>query len=71
MFSKMKLRLKRDTVANCFDRTAPVQSCHYPVMKVVARETSFIPFGHEAIILGKHGLDDHTVLTKARIFKPS
>ena len=71
MFSEMKLRLNRDTSVNLFHRTAPVQSWHYPVMRVVARETSFIPSGHEAIILGKIDLDDHTLLTKAGIFEPS
>ena len=71
MFSEMKLRLDRDTSAKLFHRTAPVQSWHYPVMRVVARETSFIPSGHEAIILGKIDLDDHNLLTKAGIFEPS
>ena len=49
----------------------PVQSWHYPVMRVAARETSFIPSGHEAISLGKINLDDHTLSTKAGIFEPS
>ena len=40
-------------------------------MRVVAREAPFIPSGHEAIILGKIDLDDHTLLTKAGIFEPS
>ena len=71
MFSEMKLRLNRDTSVNLFHRTAPVQSWHYPVMRVVARETSFIPSGHEANILGKIDLDDHNLLTKAGIFEPS
>ena len=59
MFSEMKLRLNRGTSANIFHPTAPVQSWHHPVMRVVARETSFIPYGHEAIILAKIDLDDH------------
>ena len=71
MFSEMKLQLNRGTSANPFHRTAPVQSWHYPVMKVVARETSFIPSGHEAIILGEIDLDDHNFLTKAVVFEPS
>ena len=71
MFSEMKLRLNRSTSANFFDRTAPVRSWHYPVMRVVARETSFTPSGHEAIILGKIDLDDHTLLQKAGNFEPS
>ena len=71
MFSEMKLHFNRGTCANLLHRTAPVQSCHYPVMKVVARETSFIPSGHEAIILGKINLDDQTLLQKAGIFEPS
>ena len=70
MFSEMKLRLNRDTSASFLHRTAPVQACHYPVMRVVARETSFIRSGHEAIILGKIDLDDHTLLTKGGIFEP-
>ena len=40
-------------------------------MRVVARETSFIRSGHEAIILGKIDLDDYTLLQKAGIFEPS
>ena len=64
IFSEKKLRLNRDTSANLFYRTTPVQSWHYPLMRVVARETSVIPFGHEAIILGKIDLDDHTLLKK-------
>ena len=40
-------------------------------MRVVARETSFLPSGHEAIILDEIDLDDHTFLTKAGIFEPS
>ena len=40
-------------------------------MRVVARETAFIPSGHEAIILGKYDHHDHTLLTKAGIFEPS
>ena len=71
MFSEMKLRLNRDTSANLFHRTAPVQSWHYPVMRVVARETSFIRSGHETIILGKIDLDDDSLLTKAGIFEAS
>ena len=71
MFSKMKLRLNRGTSANFFYRTAPVQSWHYPVMRVVAREISFILSGHEAIILGEIDLNDHTLLKKAGIFEPS
>ena len=71
MFSELELRLKRDTTADLFDRTAPVQSWHYPVMRVVARETSFLPSAHEVIIRGKIDLDDHTLLTKAGIFEPS
>ena len=71
MFSEMKLRLNRETSANLFHRTAPVQSWHYPVMRVVARETSFIPSGQEAIIPGEIDLDDHTLLTKAGIFEHS
>ena len=71
MFSEMKLRLNRDTSANLFHRTAPVQSWNYPVMRVVARETSFIPSGHEAIIRGKNDLNDHTLLQKTGIFEPS
>ena len=60
MFFEMKVRSNRDTSAKLFHRTAPVQSWHYPVMRVVARESSFIPSGHEAFILGKIDLDDHT-----------
>ena len=71
MFSEMKLRLNRDTSAKLFHRTAPVQSWHYPVMRVNARETSFLPSGHEAINLGKIDLDDHTLLSKAGPFEPS
>ena len=71
MFSEMKLRLNRGTSANLFHRTAPVQSWHYPVMRIVARETSFLPSCHEAIIAGKIDLDDHTLSTKAGIFEPS
>ena len=71
MFSEMKLTLNRDTSANLFLRTAPVQSWNYPVMEVVARETSFIPSDHEAIILGRIDLDDQTLLQKAGIFEPS
>ena len=40
-------------------------------MRVVARETSFIPSGHRAIIVGKIHLDDPSLLTKAGIFEPS
>ena len=71
MSFELKLRLNRNTSANLFHRTAPVHSWHYPVMRVVARETSCIPSGHEAIILDKFDLDDHTLLTKAGIFEPS
>ena len=71
MFSEMKLGLNRGTSANVFHRTAPVHSWHYPVMRVVARETSFIPSGLDAIILGKTHLDDHTLLQKAGIIEPS
>ena len=71
MFSEMKLLLKRGFSANCFHRSAPLQSWHYPVIIVVVRETSFIPSGHEAIILRKIDLNDHTLLTKAGIFEPS
>ena len=71
MFSEMKLRFNRGSSAYFFHRTAPVQSWHYPVVKVVARETFFIPSGHEATILGKIDLDDHTLLKKAEIFEPS
>ena len=38
-------------------------------MRVVARESSFIPSGHEAFILGKIDLDDYTLLGKAGIFE--
>ena len=71
MFPEMKLRLNRGTSPSLFHGTAPVQSWHYPVLRVVVRETSFIPSGHEAIIPGKIDLDDHTLLTKAGIFEPS
>ena len=71
MFSEKKLRLNRDTSANIFHRTATVQCWHYPVMRVDDRETSFLPAGHEAIILGKNDFDDHTLLKKAGIFEPS
>ena len=64
MFSEMKLRLNRGTSANLFHRTAPVQPWHCRVIRVVARETSFIPPGHEVIILSKFDLDDYTLLTK-------
>ena len=40
-------------------------------MRVVARETSFIPSGLEVIFIGKIDLDDHNLLTKAGIFEPS
>ena len=40
-------------------------------MNVIARETSFIPSGHEAIILSRINLADHTSLTKAVSFEPS
>ena len=71
MFSEMKLRLNQSTSAVLFHRTAPVQSWNYPVMRVVARETSFIPSGHEAIIPGENDLDVHILLTEAGIFEPS
>ena len=71
MFSERKLRLNRGIATNLFYRTAPVQSWHYPVIRVVARETWYIPSGNEAIILGKTDLEDHTFLTKAGIFEPS
>ena len=68
--SEMKLCLDRSISANLFHRIAPVQSWHDPVMRVSARETFFIPSGHEAIILGKSDLDDHTLLKKSGIFEP-
>ena len=71
MFSEMKLRSNRGTSASLFQRTAPVLSWHCPLMRVVARETSFIPSSHEAIFLGKIDLDDYTLLQKAGIFEPS
>ena len=71
MFSEMKLRSNRGTSASLFHRTAPCQSWHYPVMRLVARETSFIHSGYEAIVLGKIELNDHTLLQKAGIFEPS
>ena len=37
----------------------------------VARETSFIPSGHDAIILGKKVLEDHTLVTIEGICEPS
>ena len=40
-------------------------------MRVVGRETSFIPSGHEANNLAKSDLDDPTLLIKARTFEPS
>ena len=40
-------------------------------MRVLARETSFIPSDHEPIILGKIDPNDHTLSTKAGIFEPS
>ena len=40
-------------------------------MGVVARETSFIPSGHDAIVLGKIDLDAHTFLAKAVIVESS
>ena len=71
MFFEMKLRLNRGTSANFSHRTASVQSWHYPVMEVVARETSFIASGHEAIILAKSDLDDQTLLKKEGNFGSS
>ena len=71
IFSEMTLHLKRGATANFFHRTSPVQSWHKSVKRVIARETFFIPAGHDAIILGKIDLDDHTLLTKAGIFEPS
>ena len=71
MFSEMKLRLNRGTSANIFHRTAPVWSWYYLVMRVVAKKTSIIPSGREAVSLRKIELDDHTLLTKTRIFEPS
>ena len=71
MFSEMKLGLTRGTSANVFHRAVPVRSWHYPVKGEVARETFFINSGHEAIILGKIDLDDHTLLTKAGILETS
>ena len=68
MFSEMKLRLNRGTSANLFHRTAPVQSWHYPVMRVVARDKSFLLSGHAASILGEIDLDDHTFLKKVIFF---
>ena len=67
----MKLRLNRGTSANLFHQAEPVQSWHWPVMRVVARETSFLPSGHETNILGKIDVDYHTLLTKTGIFEPS
>ena len=67
----MKLRLNQGTSANLFHRTVPLQSWHYPVMRVVARGTSLKPSGHEASILGKLGHDDHTLLTNQWFFEPS
>ena len=69
--AELKLRLNRDISANLFHRTAPVQSWNYPVKRVIAGETSFIPSGHEAINLGKIELDDHSLLQKAGIFETS
>ena len=66
VFFDMKLRLNRDTSAKFFHRTATAQSCNYPVMRIVARETFFITSGHEVVILGKIDFDDHTSLTKTR-----
>ena len=40
-------------------------------MRAVARETSFTPSGHEAIILDKIDLDDDNLLKRAGIFEPS
>ena len=67
MFSEKKKRLNRDTSLNLFHRTAPVQPRYNPVTRIVARETSFILFGHEAIILGIIDID-YTLLTKEAIF---
>ena len=71
LFPEMTVRLNRGTSGNFFHRAALVQSWHYPVMRVVAREISLKPSGYEAIILRKTDLDDHTFLTKAGIFEPS
>ena len=71
LFFEKKLRLNRDTCANFFRRTAPVQSQNYSVMGVVARKTFFISSGHGAIVLGKIDLDDYTSLTKQTIFESS
>ena len=60
----MKLRLNRGTSANIFHRAAPVQSWHYPIMTVVARET-FLS------IMSKIDLYDCTLLTKGGIFESS
>ena len=54
-FSQMKLRLNGGTPVDLVHRTAPVESWNYSVMRVVARETSFILSGLEAIILGRIG----------------
>ena len=70
-FSKLKLRFNRATSAKLFHRRGPVQSWHYPVLRVVARETSFIPFGHEAIIPVKNDTDDQTLFATERIFETS
>ena len=40
-------------------------------MRVVARETTFKPSAHAAILLGEIDLDDHTILRKKGIFEPS
>ena len=37
----------------------------------MAKETSLITSGYEAIILGKIDFDDHILLTKKRKFEPS
>ena len=46
MFSEVKSRLNQGTSTNFFHRTAPVQSWHYPVMRIVVREISLIPSNH-------------------------
>ena len=58
------LNLNRHTSSYFFHRTAPVQAWHCPVMRVIARETSFIPYGHEEVTLEKIDTDDHTLLPK-------
>ena len=71
LFFEMKLRLSRSTSSNLFHRTARVQSWHCPFMRVVAKETYFIPSGDEVIILGEIDLDDQTLSTKAGILETS